>query len=233
MSDDDSMMSASVKSLFEALSKAQAKIEGAKKDAVNPHLKNRYADLASVWAACRAVLPEFGLCVVQTTRQSGDKGVCVVTMLGHASGEWIRGEMYMPASRPDAQGFGSALTYARRYGLAAIVGVSPDDDDGQAAANVPKPQGGPIKPPAQTLEQQAVALPVQLAESVTILALAAKVKTAMARAPNLGALNEEWAAFHDIKKDWPKSLVREVVDAKDQRRRELEGRSRSGGAAAE
>ncbi len=98
-------MSPTVAELFTALAKAQAEIEGAKKDSVNPHLKNKYADLASVWSACRSVLPKHGLCAIQTTAQAGPGGVCVVTTLGHTSGEWIRGEMYMPATKQDAQKF--------------------------------------------------------------------------------------------------------------------------------
>lgn len=132
--------SSTIGALTKALSVAQGKIEGAKKTAQNPHLKNKYATLSDVWDACRAQLSAVGLAVVQFTEPHGDKGVCVITMLMHESGEWIRGTLFMPVTKSDAQGFGSALTYARRYSLAAMVGVAPDDDDANAATGkAPEP----------------------------------------------------------------------------------------------
>lgn len=123
-----------VNEIAAALAKAQAVLEGAKKDTANPFFKSKYADLASVWGACRSALPPNGLSVVQTTSPSEKDEVVVTTRLMHSSGQWIEGVLAMPVSKHDAQGFGSALTYARRYGLAAIVGVAPEDDDGNLAA---------------------------------------------------------------------------------------------------
>lgn len=117
-----------------ALAKAQGVIENATKDKANPYFKSTYADLASVWGACRAALSSNGLSVVQTPEQS-EKGVIVSTMLLHSSGQWIKGSYLMPISKFDAQSIGSAITYARRYALAALVGVAPEDDDGNAANN--------------------------------------------------------------------------------------------------
>ena len=117
-----------------ALAKAQGAIENATKDKANPFFKSTYADLAGVWDACRAALSANGLSVVQTPEQS-DKGVAVSTMLLHSSGQWIKGSYLMPVSKFDAQSVGSAITYARRYALAAMVGVAPEDDDGNAANN--------------------------------------------------------------------------------------------------
>jgi len=125
--------SPTVGAIFAALSAAQGELEGAKKTAQNPHLRNKYADLASVWDACRGPLAKNGLTVVQGTEPHGRDGVLVITLLGHKSGEWIRGALYMPVGKPDGHGFGSALTYARRYALAAMVGVAPEDDDGNGA----------------------------------------------------------------------------------------------------
>lgn len=119
--------------LAKALATAQGKLEGAKKTAQNPHLKNKYATLADVWDACRAQLSAVGLAVVQTMLPSGERSVVVRTLLVHESGEWIASTLTMPVSKPDAQGYGSAITYARRYALAAMVGVTPDDDDAEAA----------------------------------------------------------------------------------------------------
>lgn len=215
----EEMQSATVDKLFAALSKAQGKLLGAKKDTENPFHKSKYADLASVWEACRAALCECGLCVVQTTRQSGEKGVCVVTILGHSSGEWIRGEVYMPAQKPDAQGFGSAITYARRYGLAAIVGVAPEDDDANAAS-VPKASHEPIKmppakAPAPTREQQAAQLPTQLTASVEAMELHGKVKASISNSRTVGELQEVWLDFSDVDTTrWTKAMIDGLVAEK-------------------
>lgn len=123
----------SIKELAAALAKAQASMVGAKKDTANTFFKSKYADLASCWDAARAALPPNGLCVIQTTRASEKEEVVVITTLAHESGEWISGELSLPVNKADAQGYGSALTYGRRYGLCAIVGIAPEDDDGNAA----------------------------------------------------------------------------------------------------
>lgn len=123
-----------------ALAKAQGLIEGAKKGRENPHFKSKYADLASIWDACREALSVNGLSVVQVTAPSTKDEVVVITRLMHASGQWYEGVLAMPVSKGDAQGFGSALTYTRRYALAAMVGVAPEDDDGNLAAAA-KPNG--------------------------------------------------------------------------------------------
>ena len=117
-----------------AIAKAQSQIAGATKDKTNPHYRSKYADLASVWEACRGALTQNGLGVVQMTRFSEKDEVIVVTRLLHSSGQWLQGELNLPVSKADAQGFGSALSYARRYALAAAVGVAPEDDDGNLAA---------------------------------------------------------------------------------------------------
>lgn len=124
----------SIKELATALAKAQATMAGAKKDSTNPHFRSKYADLASIWEACRDALTSNGIAVVQMTRATAEEAVIVETRLMHSSGEWIEGELLVPVTKADAQGFGSALTYARRYSLAAAVGVAPEDDDGAAAA---------------------------------------------------------------------------------------------------
>lgn len=122
----------SIKELAGALAKAQAEMEYASKDATNPHFKSSYATLASVWDAIRKPLSKNGLSVTQLVTSS-ESDVKVETILLHSSGEWLAETLSIPASKHDAQGFGSALTYARRYGLAAIAGVAPADDDGNAA----------------------------------------------------------------------------------------------------
>lgn len=118
----------------EALAKAQAVMTGAKKDAANPFFKTKYADLASCWEACRMALTANGIAVVQGNSPHPE-GVQVQTRLTHKSGQWVEDDgLFVPASKADAQGFGSALTYARRYSLCAMVGIAPEDDDGNAAS---------------------------------------------------------------------------------------------------
>jgi hypothetical protein len=126
--------SESIKELAGALSKAQGEIKGALKDTDNPFFKSKYADLASVVEAIRAPLAKHGIAYVQLTVPSEKEEVQVETVLMHESGEWVSGIIAVPVSKGDAQGYGSALTYARRYGLSAAVGVAPEDDDGNAAA---------------------------------------------------------------------------------------------------
>jgi hypothetical protein len=116
-----------------ALAVAQGEITGALKDSENPFFKSKYADLASVWDACRGPLSKNGLAVVQTTISHPD-GICVLTTLVHKSGQWIRGELVVKPKDASPQGIGSCLTYMRRYALAAIVGVAQVDDDGNAAS---------------------------------------------------------------------------------------------------
>ena len=134
------MQSESIANLAKALSIVQGKLTYAVKDSANPFFKSKYADLESVWDACRSLLAENGLCVMQFpgTYCELDKSMSLNTMLCHSSGEYISQEMSVPVTKPDAQGAGSCLTYMRRYALAAVVGVVQADDDGNAASS-PKP----------------------------------------------------------------------------------------------
>jgi hypothetical protein len=121
-----------------ALSKAQAVIAAAVKDKTNPHYKSDYADLASVWDACRKPLTDNGLSVAQAASTT-DGRVGVTTMLMHSSGQWLSDSLVMKPTKDDPQGVGSCITYARRYALAAMVGVAPADDDGNAASAKTQP----------------------------------------------------------------------------------------------
>jgi hypothetical protein len=143
--------SESIAELAAALAAAQAEMRAASKDAANPMFRSKYATLSSIWEAAREPLARNGLSVVQTPEQS-DLGVCTLTTtLLHSSGEHISSTFSLPVlpqvvargEQPvqTAQGYGSALTYARRYALAAIVGIAPDDDDdGNAASHPPAKQ---------------------------------------------------------------------------------------------
>ena len=126
------MQSENINELAAALSKAQGKITGALKDSSNPFFKSKYADLASVWDACREQLSANGLAVVQSLSNEADN-IIVITTLVHSSGQWMRGSLAVKPVKHDPQGIGSAITYARRYALAAIVGVAQIDDDAEAA----------------------------------------------------------------------------------------------------
>lgn len=120
--------------LFKAMAKAFPKIEGALKDSKNPHFKSTYADLSSVVSAIKPALSENGMFFAQITHEQAG-GVCIETIVCHESGEQMSfGKLFVPASKNDAQGYGSALTYARRYSLMTAFGVCPEDDDGNAAA---------------------------------------------------------------------------------------------------
>lgn len=129
--------SESIGKLAEALAKAQGEIKNAVKDAANPFFKSKYADLASIRDACAGPLAANGLAVIQTPRAT-EAGVEVETLLAHSSGEWIADTLALPVAKADAQGIGSAITYARRYTLAAFAGVAAEDDDGNAAAHSTK-----------------------------------------------------------------------------------------------
>ena len=131
-SKEKQMQSETIGALAAALSKAQADITGALKDSSNPFFKSKYADLASCWDACRKQLAANGLSVIQTTQMT-EQGLMLVTTLAHASGEWIAGQMPVLTKDASPQAQGSGLTYARRYALAAIVGLAQIDDDAEAA----------------------------------------------------------------------------------------------------
>jgi len=123
----------SIDKLAEALAAAQGEITGALKDSANPFFKSKYADLASCWDACRSSLSKNGLAVVQApTTEAGE--TYLVTILMHSSGQSVRSSLKVQPAKEDMQALGSALTYARRYALAAMVGIAQVDDDGNAAS---------------------------------------------------------------------------------------------------
>jgi hypothetical protein len=144
--------SATIAKLAAALSKAQAVLEAAKKDANNPFFKSKYADLSSVWAAVRGPLTANELSILQEPSTS-DGRVTVTTTLMHSSGEYVRSSLSMPVKDQTAQGYGSAVTYARRYALQSVMGIAPEDDDGNAASQ-------PVKTGAR-LEQKSLIQPQQ------------------------------------------------------------------------
>lgn len=166
-------MSATIGKLAEALSKVQGEMGAAEKNADNPYFKSKYADLATCWGVAREPLSRNGLAVVQTTAQGLSETeiyvplmlngrpvlkdglpvevprkqmvITVNTILMHTSGEWISSSMSMPLAKNDPQGVGTAVSYGRRYGLSAILGiVGKDEDDDANAASMP-PQTAPAR----------------------------------------------------------------------------------------
>lgn len=126
--------SQSIGKLADALNKAQNQMEKAKKDSNNPFFKSKYADLSSVWDACKDAVLSNGFCVMQPLAGTDAKGnTLIVTMLVHTSGEWVKGVLPMPATKSDPQSVGSAITYGRRYSLAAMLNVMLEDDDAESA----------------------------------------------------------------------------------------------------
>jgi hypothetical protein len=129
-----------INELSAALAKAQGQIKNAQKDSANPFFKSKYADLASVWEVCRKPLADNGLAVIQSVTSDSEHHY-VETMMSHSSGQWITDTVRLTLKDDSMQGLGSAITYARRYQLAAFAGVAPDDDDdGNAASGKQKPQ---------------------------------------------------------------------------------------------
>lgn len=137
-------MSPQIDQLAAALAAAQAELEPAKKDSENPAFRSKYASLAACFDACRDVLPKHGLAITQTLIPQPEPSlICVRTILLHTSGQYLSSDCLLNSngerSRTNpAQAAGSAITYARRYGLSALVGiVADDDDDGNACESRP------------------------------------------------------------------------------------------------
>jgi hypothetical protein len=123
-----------VKQIAAALVKAQKEFGPALKSNTNPHFKSKYADLSACVEAVIDALNNNGIALIQKTHECSD-GVTVETVFVHESGEMLDcGKLHVPATKQDAQGYGSALTYSRRYSLMAACGIAPEDDDGNAAS---------------------------------------------------------------------------------------------------
>ena len=128
-----------MKQIATALVKAQKAFGPALKTATNPHFKSRYADLAACVEAVIGGLNDNGIALIQRNSLD-DSGVTVETVFVHESGEMLEcGKLHVPAAKHDPQGYGSALTYARRYSLMAACGIAPEDDDGNAGSRKPIP----------------------------------------------------------------------------------------------
>ena len=180
--------------LAKALVKAQAAMNHAAKDSKNPHFKSAYSSLASVIDAVRPALSGNGLAFVQMlhtseTHPSFENGVAVETILIHESGERLScGTLFIPASKQDAQGFGSALSYAKRYSLQSALGIASADDDGEAAVKSP-----PKLPIAVTIDMDYAV-------------------DEMAAQPDLDALKTCFAKWYKSAPDSQKELLKTMYD---------------------
>lgn len=211
------------KTIAGALAKAQAEMGKAIKDSTNPAFKSKYADLASVMDACLPALNKHGIAVIQPFVGS-EFGNTVKTILLHESGETLECAVPLIVGKNDMQGLGSAITYARRYGLMSMAGIAPEDDDGNAAAAAaPKNIIGEALgdtwrdhvldglPENATPEQKAEAFAKAICEDF--------------KDKGLKALDNRWhrhkAMIEEFQKRFP-PLAEMVIDAFENRKNELE-----------
>ena len=170
------MKSESIAALAKALSAAQADYNALIKDSENPFFRSKYADLAACLDSVKDALKAHGLAVIQTTDITEAGNVKLITTLAHESGEWITGEYPVMPIKADPQGYGAAMTYARRYCLQAILGLAAEDDDGETAsgrqekkpaqAKAPVQQAQPPLPAPAPATQQAPAAPAKPANQM-------------------------------------------------------------------
>lgn len=143
--------STTIGAISKALAAAQREIGVAHKDATNPHFRSKYADLQAIDEACRPILSKHGIAITQAAGYL-EGFAAVTTRLMHCDGEWVEATLHIPVSKHDAQGVGSALTYARRFGLSALAAVPAGiDDDGEAAVGRGAPRGDVAVPPPATV----------------------------------------------------------------------------------
>lgn len=218
--------------IYTALAKSQLEFEAATKNAANPHLKTKYANLQSYLDEARPVLAKNGIAVVQTARTEKLDAVLyagVRTVLVHSSGQSIDcGELMLPVATPNAQGIGSSLTYARRYALASCLALSADDDDGYAASTKAKPKveaqpnGVDLVVDGRPVELKTATLVGALESSVDWAGELKSIKARLAGAKTKGELLEAWNdAGEAVKGGMPKEWLGELTVLKDKRKAEL------------
>ena len=182
-----------MKGIATALAKAQANMGKALKQANNPHFRSKYADLGNVMDACPPALNAAGIALIQPTGED-EHGRFVETILIHGeSGESLTCRVPLIVSKNDMQGYGSAVTYARRYGLMAMAGIAPEDDDGHAASKAPPKQEQRQQRPQETD-----------AEAIE------RAKEYLAEADSLDDLKERWGRIPK-----PVAASADVIAAKD------------------
>ncbi len=187
-----------MKGIATALAKAQANMGKAIKANKNDHFRSKYADLGNVMDACLPALNEVGIALIQPTG-TDELGNFVETILIHGeSGEQLSCRVPLILGKNDMQGFGSAVTYARRYGLMAMAGIAPEDDDGNAAA-ASAPKGKPAPKPQEN-PNEAIERAVEY----------------LGEASGLEDLKERWGRIPK-----PVQAAKEVIAAKDKAKERL------------
>ena len=187
-------------SIAAALAAAQSEMGRAIKDSNNPHFRSKYADLGNVMDACLPALNKHGISVIQPAGED-EHGRFVATVLLHTTGEKLECKVPLIVQKNDMQGYGSAVTYARRYGLMCMAGIAPDDDDGNAAAKAAPPKQEPR-------------------QNRTPSGQPAPADQAAASLRNASTLEQLAAIWQDL----PRSvqILPEVIGAKDQRKAALQ-----------
>lgn len=187
-----------MKGIATALAKAQANMGKALKANKNDHFRSKYADLGNVMDACLPALNEVGIALIQPTG-TDERGNFVETILIHGeSGEQLSCRVPLILGKNDMQGFGSAVTYARRYGLMAMAGIAPEDDDGNAAA-ASAPKGKPAPKPQEN-PNEAIERAVEY----------------LGEASGLEDLKERWGRIPK-----PVQAAKDVIAAKDKAKERL------------
>lgn len=207
-----------------ALAAAQGEMSNAAKDSRNPAFKSKYADLASVREACLPALSRHGIAVIQPLESAETGDMAVRTVLLHADGERIDCAVPLILGKRDMQGLGSAITYARRYGLMMMAGIAPDDDDGNAAAATVRenPMGAAVGDAwkASVLDRLPEgATPRQKAE-----AFAGQIVADLKSKKGMRALDNEWSRrkrmVEEFQARYP-DLCADVLAAYDDKRNEM------------
>ena len=184
------------KHIAAAFVKAQRQFGPALKTSTNPHFRSKYADLSNCIEAVIDALNANGIGLMQRTYESKD-GVMVETIFVHESGEVMEcGLLHVPAAKQDPQGYGSALTYARRYSLLAATGLAPEDDDGNAGSRRTE-----VK--SEVNEHQMADLLAAMDEVTTMAELQKTYKTAYTATKG----EQAWVSKVIAKKDAKKALL--------------------------
>lgn len=202
--------------LLPALFQFQGLVDPIKKAGENEHLQSTYADLTAVWAAIRSPLGECGLLVLQEPHPN-PRGAMVTTTVVHVdSGEWRRSTLFIPARKADAQAFGSALTYCRRYGVMTVLGLLTTDDDGHAATIEP-----PARPEVQPTAPPVAKSPMQGStgnEEKGWQAWAQGKLLQLQATENSSALAEAWSGMQPELKKAPAEVRAGLTSCKDQQK---------------
>jgi hypothetical protein len=221
------------KTVYAALAAAQMEMGKALKDSTNPAFKSKYADLASVMDACMPALNRHGIAVFQPTVDD-ESGRYVKTIFAHVSGETVECRVPLIVSKNDMQGYGSAVTYARRYGLMGMAGIAPEDDDGNATAKAPPPKHSSTEALRDAWRDGVLdslpddATPRAKAEA---FALAIIKDFAVKSMPTLEGRWTRHQAIIDSLRDRHSDLFDQVIDAYELRKNELTDNSAQGMAA--